>query len=67
MHSPSTDGASRRSLHRLARRNFHRRRIVLSGVDGQWQADLIDLPNAKMFNDGHTFMLIVVEKFSNFA
>jgi len=28
---------------------------------------LIDLPNPKMFNNGHTFMLIVVEKFSNFA
>jgi len=50
---------------RLLRRNFQRRRTVVSGVDDQWQADLIDLPNAKMFNDGHTFMLIVVEKFSN--
>jgi len=28
---------------------------------------LIDLPNPKIFNNGHTFMLIVVEKFSNFA
>jgi len=54
-------------LHRLVRRNFQRRRTVVSGVDDQWQADLFDLPNAKMFNDGHTFMLIVVEKFSNIA
>jgi len=37
---------------------------VVSGVDDQWQADLIDLPNAKMLKDGHAFMLIVVEKFS---
>ena len=55
------------TLHRLVRRNFQRRRTVVSGVDDQWQADLIDLPNPKMFNNGHTFMLIVVEKFSNFA
>ena len=40
---------------------------VVSSVDDLWQADLIDLTNAKMFNNGHTFMLIVVEKFSNFA
>ena len=61
------DCASRHSLHRLVRRNFQRSRTVVSVVDDQWQADLIDLPNAKMFNDGHMFMLIVVEKFSNFA
>jgi len=54
-------------LHRLVRRNFQRRRTVVSGVDDQWQAHLIDLPDTKMFNDGHTFMLIVIEKFSNFA
>jgi len=63
-HSPSTDCASRHSLHRLVRRKFQRCRTVVSGVDDRWQADLIELPNAKIFNDGHTFMLIVVEKFS---
>ena len=47
--------------------DFQPRRTVASGVDDQWQGDLIDLPNPKMFNNGHTFMLIVVEKFSNFA
>ena len=38
-------------LHRLVHRNFQRRRTVVSGVDDQWQADLIDLPNANMLND----------------
>jgi len=47
--------------------DFQPRRTVASGVDDQWQGDLIDLPNPKMFNNGHTLMLIVVEKFSNFA
>jgi len=46
----------------ISSRNFQRRRTVDSGVDDQWQADLIDLPYPKMLNDGHTFMLIVVEK-----
>jgi len=66
-HSPRTTCTSRYSFHLLIRRNFQRRRTVDSGVDDQWQVDLIDLPNPKMFNNGHTFMLIVVEKFSNFA
>ena len=66
-HSPSMDCASRHSLYRLVRRNFRRRRNVVSSFDDQWRAHLIDLPNPKMFNNGHTFMLIVVEKFSNFA
>jgi len=50
-------------LHRRVRRNFQRRRTVVSGVDDQWQGDLIDLPNQKIFNNGHTFMVIAVEKF----
>jgi len=54
-------------LRHLLRHNFQRRRTAVSGVDDQWQADLIDLPNLKMFNNGHPFMLIVVEKLSNFA
>jgi len=67
MHSPPPGCASRHPLHRLVRRIFQRRRTVASGVDDQWQVDLTDLPNPKMFNNGHTFVLIVVEKFSNFA
>ena len=63
-HSPPT---SRHTLHRLVRRNFQRRRTVASGVDDQWQGDLIDSPNPKMFNNDHMFVLIVVEKLSNFA
>jgi len=54
-------------LLRLVLRNFRRRRTVVSGVDDQWQADLFDLPNPKMFNNGHTFIFIVVEEFSNFC
>jgi len=54
-------------LHHLVRCNFQRRRTVVSGVDEQWQADLIDLPNPKLFTNGHTFVLIVVEKLYNLA
>jgi len=66
-HSPPTDCTSRHPLHHLVRHNFQRRRTVVSAIDDQWQADLIDLSNSKMFNNSHTFVLIVIEKFSNFA
>ena len=63
-HSPPTNCASRHPLHHHVRHTFQPRRTVTSGVNDQWQ----DLPNPKMFNNGHTFiMLIVVEKFWNFA
>jgi len=51
-HWPPTECASRHPLHHLVRHNSQRRRTVASGVDDQWQGDLIDLPNPKMFNNG---------------
>jgi len=50
---------SRNTLHRFVRRNFQRRRTVVSDIGDQWQADLIDLTTSKKFNNGHTFVLIV--------
>jgi len=35
------------TLHPPVRRNFQRRRIIVSGIDDQWQADLIDLTKLK--------------------
>jgi len=55
------------TLHRPVRRNFQRRRIIVSGIDDPWQADLIDLTKLKKFNNGHTFVLIVIDVFLKFA
>jgi len=51
------------TLHRPVRRNFQRRRIIVSGINEQWQVDLIDLTKLKKFNNGHTFVLIVIDVF----
>jgi len=63
------DCASRHPLHRIVRRNLQRRCAVVSGVDDQWQADLTALPKSEnvQINNGLTFVLIVVEEFSNVA
>jgi len=55
------------TLHRPVRHNFQLRRIIVSGIDDQWQADLIHLTKLKKFNNGHTFVLIVIDVFSKFA
>jgi len=55
------------TLHRPVRRNFQRRRIIVSGINEQWQVDLIDLTKLKKFNNGHTFVLIVIDVFWKFA
>jgi len=44
---------------------FQRRRIAVSGIDYQWQANLIDMTKLKKFNNGHMFVLIVIDVFSN--
>jgi len=55
------------TLHRPVRRNFQRPGIIVSDIDDQWQADLIDLTKLKKFNNGHKFMLIVIDVCSKFA
>ena len=62
-HSPPKNCASRHLLHHLVHHNFQPRRIVASGVGDRWQGDFIDLPNPKMFNNGHTFRLMLLKSF----
>ena len=39
------------TLHKPVRRNFRRRRIIVGGMNHQWQADLIDLQKLKNYID----------------
>ena len=43
------------TLHKPTRRRFPRRRVVVYGIDHQWQADLVDLAILSSYNTG--FML----------
>lgn len=54
-------------LHKSARKNFIRRRVILKGIDDLWQADLIDFKNLKTLNKGFSFILIVIDCFSKYA
>ena len=55
------------TLHKPARRNFKRRRVIVGGKGQQWKADLVDLTKLKNDNVGMTFLLTVIDVFSKVA
>ena len=55
------------TMHRPVRYSFPRRRIIVNGIDQQWQADLMDLQNLRRYNDKNSFVLIVIDVLSKYA
>ena len=55
------------TLHKPVRRRFKRRCVAMGGPNQQWQADLVDMSRLKKVNDGTTFILTVIDVFSNLA
>lgn len=54
-------------LHKPARVNFRRRRVILKGLDDLIQADLVEMiPFAKV-NKGYRYILVVINAFSKFV
>ncbi|KAK9701381.1 hypothetical protein QE152_g30661 [Popillia japonica] len=54
-------------LHKPARRNFRRRRVIIKGLDDLWQADLADFKLYSRENRGYKYILVVIDAFSNVA
>jgi transposase InsO family protein len=55
------------TLHRPARRHFKRNRVIVGGIDQQWQADLADMRNLSKFNDGYQYILTCIDILSKYA
>ena len=55
------------SLHKVARRNFPRLRVITKGPDEQWQADLVDFVAFKKANEDYRYLLVVVDVFSRYC
>ncbi|GJQ77472.1 hypothetical protein Trydic_g23126 [Trypoxylus dichotomus] len=53
-------------LHRAARRNFVRRRVIIKGLDDLWQADLMEFLPYVRENNGYKYVLIVIDCFSKY-
>lgn len=55
------------TLHRPARRRFPRNRVIVGGVDSQWQADLVDMASLSKANDGYRYLLTCIDVLSKYA
>lgn len=54
-------------LHKQARKNFNRRRVVMKGIDDLWQADLVEMGNYSKSNKNYRYLLNIIDTFSKFA
>ena len=54
-------------LHKPMRRNFKRNRVIVGGIDRQWQMDLADMQSMQKFNDGYRYLLVCIDVFSKYA
>ena len=56
------------SLHKPVRKKgIQGNKTIASCVDAQWQADLADMSNVSEHNDGHCFVLTVIDVLSRYA
>lgn len=55
------------TLHKPIKHRFSTRRVLVSKVDDQWQADLVDMQNYKFHNRQFNYILTVIDIFSKFA
>lgn len=55
------------TMHKPTRRGFPRNRVVVGGIDHQWQMDLADLSKLSRYNDGYNFLLCCIDILSKFA
>ena len=55
------------SLQRSLRHRFHRNRVVATGIDDQWDADLMDMSKYAKDNDNVHFILLVIDVFSKYV
>ena len=55
------------TLHKPIQRRFRRRRVIVAGIDHQWQADLADVSSLQKQNNGFRYLLCVIDVFSKYA
>jgi hypothetical protein len=55
------------TLHKPTRRRFPRRRVVVYGIDHQWQPNLVDLVKLSSYNKGFKYLLTCIDVLSRYA
>ena len=54
------------SLHKPLKRRFKRSRVIVGGQQNQYDADLFQLTSYNKWNEGYSFILIVIDVFSRY-
>ncbi|VDH96281.1 Hypothetical predicted protein [Mytilus galloprovincialis] len=52
---------------RPLKRSFQRNRVIVIGIDDQWDVDLMDMSKFSKFNSGYNFILVVIDIFSKYV
>ena len=55
------------TLHKPARRHYKRSRVIVPGIDAQFQADLVDVQNLSRYNKGYKYLLTCIYIFSKYT
>ena len=55
------------TLHKPIRHRFKTRRVLVSKIDDQWQADLVDMQKYSTKNKNFNYILTVIDIFSKYA
>ena len=55
------------TLHKTIKRNFERNRIIVSKIDQQWEADLVDMREFASKNSNNNYILTIIDCFSKYA
>ena len=55
------------TLHRQVRRKFPRNKVVVGGIDEQWDADLMDMVSLSSHNGGVRYVLVAIDIFSRYT
>ena len=54
-------------IHKPARINFKRRKVMIKGLNDLFQADLVDMTLYAKENDGYKYILVVINCFSKYV
>ena len=54
-------------IHRRAKDNFPREKIIVGEMDEEWDADLMDMQALKKYNKGYSYIAIFIDLFSRYV
>lgn len=54
------------TLHRPLKRKFKRNRVVVGGMNIEWDMDLADMALLKEFNEGYAYFIVLIDDFSKY-